>query len=103
MFFSVRSQTKDTTSLGCAIAAARADGINLIDLKPENRVYTVKIHHDTYLPSVTDENRHARINKWKMAVQRSYGWATKKKEIAMTSKFKKSLKVHKFHPFLSKL
>lgn len=99
----MRSQTNDTTSLGCAIAAARADGINLIDLRPENRVNNVKISHDTYLPSVTDENRHARINKWKMAVQRSYGWATVKKTIPMTSKFKKSFQVHKFHPFLSKL
>ncbi|CAO1406656.1 unnamed protein product [Diamesa tonsa] len=81
----LRSRTNDTTSLGCAIAAARADGINLIDLRPENRINTVKIYHDTYLPSVTDENRHARINKWKMAVQRSYGWVTEKKKIPMTN------------------
>ena len=99
----MRSRTNDTTSLGCAIAAARAEGIDLIDLKPENRVNTVKINHDTYLPSVTDENRHARINKWKMAVQRSYGWAIEKKTIPMTSKFKKSFKVHKSHSLLSKL
>lgn len=99
----MRSRTNDTTSLGCAIAAARADGINLIDLRPENRINTVKIYHDTYLPSVTDENRHARINKWKMAVQRSYGWVTEKKKIPMTSKFKNPFKLHKFHPLLSKL
>lgn len=86
----VRSQTKHTTSLGCAIAAARAEGINLIDFSPQNRSYSVKVHHDTYLPTSTDEDRKARNKKWKMAVERSYGWATSLKSTAMTSKLKYS-------------
>lgn len=82
----VRSQTKDTTSLGAAISAGRAEGIDLIDFSPQNRVYSVKVHHDTYLPTSTDEDRKARNKKWKMAVERSYGWATSPKKATMTSK-----------------
>lgn len=82
----VRSQTNDTTSLGAAIAAGRAEGIDLIDFSPQNRVYSVKVHHDTYLPTSTDEDRKARNKKWKMAVERSYGWAKSTKTTTMTSK-----------------
>lgn len=83
----VQSQTKDTTSLGCAIAAGNAEGIGLTDLSPQNRVYSVKVHRDTYLPTSTDEDRKARIKKWKMAVERSYGWATTIKSSTMTSNY----------------
>lgn len=83
----VRSQTKDTTSLGCAIAAGRAEGIDLVDFSPQNRSYSVKVHHDTFLPTSTDEDRKARNKKWKMAVERSYGWATPTKTPKMTSKY----------------
>lgn len=83
----MRSQTKDTTSLGCAIAAANAEGIDLVDFSPQNRGYSVKVHHDTYLPTSTTEDRRARNKKWKMAVERSYGWATSEKSSAMTSNF----------------
>ncbi|CRK92968.1 CLUMA_CG006499, isoform A [Clunio marinus] len=81
----IRSQTNDTTSFGCAIAAARAEGIDLIDFTPQNRVYNVKVHHDTYLPTLTDEDRKGRNKKWKMAVERSYGWATSIKSAEMTN------------------
>lgn len=83
----MRSQTKDTTSLGAAIAAGHAEGIDLIDLKPENRFDNIKIHHDTFLPSVTEADRRARIKKWKMAIERSYGWVSIKEDPTMTSKF----------------
>lgn len=87
VLFSVRSLTKDTTSLGCAIAAGRAEGIDLVDLSPQNRVYSVKVYRDTYLPTSTDEDRKARNKKWKMAVERSYGWATTIKSSTMTSNY----------------
>jgi hypothetical protein len=95
----VRSQTNDTTSVGCAIAAGRAEGIDLIDFSPQNRVYSVKVHHDTFLPSCTDEDRKARNKKWKKAVERSYGWATPIKSTAMTSKLKKSRHVSSSNMF----
>lgn len=81
----LRSQNDCTTSLGCAIAAAHAEGIDLVDLRPENRVYSVKVHHDTYLPTITVEERRARNKKWKMAVERSYGWAVPVKSATMTN------------------
>lgn len=84
----MRSQTKHTSSLGCAIAAALAEGIDLVDFSPQNRSYSVKVHHDTYLPTSTAEDRKTRIKKWKMAVERSYGWATSTKSTAMTSEWK---------------
>lgn len=92
----MRSQTNDTTSLGCAIAAARAEGIDLIDFSPQNRAYSVKVHYDTYLPTSTDEDRRARKKKWKMAVERSYGWASSTKSITMTRK-----KLHETHHQIS--
>lgn len=104
VFVAVRSQSKDTTSLGCAIAAGRAEGIDLVDFKPQNRVYSVKVHHDTYLPTSTNEDRKARNKKWKMAVERSYGWVTSLKSSTMTSK---SIRHDNHHlittPMLSKL
>lgn len=39
---------------------------------------------DTYLPTTTETERNLRYNKWKMAVQRSLGWAVTKKSEAMT-------------------
>ena len=89
----VRSQTNDTTSLGAAIAAGRAEGIDLVDFSPQNRVYSVKVHHDTFLPTSTNEDRKARNKKWKMAVERSYGWVTTAKTNTMSSKF--SLDTHR--------
>jgi len=83
--------------LGCAIAAARAEGIDLIDLRPENRVYTVKSHHETILASITDEDRKARIKKWKMAVERSFGWVTTFKDTSMTSKSLNDNDMHHSH------
>lgn len=82
----LRSTSEDTTSLGCAIAAAYAEGIDLVDLRPENRVNSgLKIHHDTYLPTATIDDRRGRIKKWKMAVERSYGWASTTKSPSMTN------------------
>lgn len=92
--FLVRSTTNDTTSLGCAIAAGWAEGIDLTDFSPQNRVYSVKVHHDTYLPTSTDEDRKARNKKWKMAVERSYGWATSAKTSTMTSKSPRKIHHH---------
>jgi glycerol kinase len=77
--------SRDVASLGCAFAAAYAEGIDLVDLRPENRNYSVKPHHDTYLPTTTIDDRRGRIKKWKMAIQRSYGWSTKTKSDTMSN------------------
>lgn len=59
----------DTAVIGCAIAAAQADGINLIDLNPYYRLNTIKIHHETFLPTTVQEERICKINKWRKAVK----------------------------------
>jgi glycerol kinase len=67
------------------MAAAYAKGIDLINLRPEDRSYSVKLYHDTYLPTTTVEDRRARNNKWRMAIARSYGWVTKTKSTQMSN------------------
>lgn len=77
----MRAQTDDTTALGVAMAAGLAEGIEACDLLPENREV---MQHDTFLPTTTDEERNQRYAKWKMAVERSLGWAVTKKSVIMT-------------------
>lgn len=76
-----RAQSQDITALGVAMAAGQAKGINVWDINAENHE---NVPIDTFLPTTTDEERDARYTKWKMAVQRSLGWATTKKSVAMT-------------------
>lgn len=77
----MRPQTTHTSALGVAMAAGMAEGINACNLRPENRE---KILHDTFLPTTIAEERNVRYKKWKMAVQRSLGWAISKKSAVMT-------------------
>ncbi|XP_029177476.1 glycerol kinase [Nylanderia fulva] len=76
-----RSTLPDMTALGVAMAAGHAEGIDVWDLEGEE-VETVPT--DTFLPTTTPEERDARYKKWKMAVERSLGWATVKKSDQMT-------------------
>lgn len=76
-----RSVMPDITALGVAMAAGHADGINVWQLEGED-VETVQT--DTFLPTTTTEERDARYKKWKMAVERSLGWAEVKKSEQMT-------------------
>lgn len=76
-----RSTMPDITALGVAMAAGHADGISVWELEGEE-VETVP--KDTFLPTTTPEERDARYKKWKMAVERSLGWAAVKKSDQMT-------------------
>ncbi|KAL1378154.1 hypothetical protein pipiens_000007, partial [Culex pipiens pipiens] len=81
----LKTEFRDPAALGTAMAAAQANGINLYDLEPES--WNAQRHvttHETFLPTTTEEERDARYTKWKMAVQRSLGWAVTKKSEAMT-------------------
>ncbi|KMQ94260.1 glycerol kinase 3 [Lasius niger] len=80
-----RSTMPDMTALGVAMAAGHAEGIDVWNLEGEE-VETVPT--DTFLPTTTPEERDARYKKWKMAVERSLGWATVKKSDQMTGKCK---------------
>jgi glycerol kinase len=79
----VRAQSQDITALGVAIAAGQAEGINVWDWDAVDREV---IPSDTFLPTTTEDERDARYTKWKMAVQRSLGWAVPKKTLTMTGK-----------------
>ncbi|OAD59069.1 Putative glycerol kinase 3, partial [Eufriesea mexicana] len=76
-----RSTMPDITALGVAMAAGHAEGIDAWELEGE-AVETVPT--DTFLPTTTPEERDARYKKWKMAVERSLGWAAIKKSDQMT-------------------
>ncbi|XP_051176148.1 glycerol kinase-like [Leptopilina boulardi] len=76
-----RSTMPDITALGVAKAAGHAEGIGIWELEGEG-VETVVM--DTFLPTTTPEERDRRYKKWKMAVQRSLGWATVKMSDQMT-------------------
>lgn len=81
----LKTEFRDPAALGTAMAAAQANGINLYDLEPESWNAQRQITtHETFLPTTTEEERDARYTKWKMAVQRSLGWAVTKKSEAMT-------------------
>ncbi|CAK9831126.1 Glycerol kinase 3 [Anthophora retusa] len=76
-----RSTMPDITALGAAMAAGHAEGVGVWELEGED-VETVST--DTFLPTTTPEERDARYKKWKMAVERSLGWASVKKSDQMT-------------------
>ncbi|KAI8433763.1 hypothetical protein MSG28_015740 [Choristoneura fumiferana] len=84
--FPVRAQSWDMSALGVAIVAGQSVGVWSIETWRQHATPT-----DAFLPTSTDDDRDARYTKWKMAVQRSLGWATVKKSIAMTGQTRKSM------------
>lgn len=98
----IRAQSQDVTALGAAMVAAQAKGIDMWILEAPNQP---SVPIDLFLPTTTEDGacvrfqfifsfyknclileRNARYKKWKMAVQRSLGWATTKRKIAMTGR-----------------
>ncbi|XP_053620582.1 glycerol kinase 3-like isoform X2 [Plodia interpunctella] len=71
--------TWDMSALGVAVVAGMAAKVWNMD-----SWRSVQGRTHTYLPTTTHDDRDARYTKWKMAVQRSLGWATTKKSITMT-------------------
>ncbi|PSN33939.1 Glycerol kinase 3 [Blattella germanica] len=65
----MRPLMAETTALGAAMAAGSAEGIEVWDL---NNIQPVPC--DIFTPSITEDERDARYSKWKMAVERSFGW-----------------------------
>lgn len=63
------------------MAAGNAEGINVWELEGEE---VESVPTDTFLPTTTPEERDARYKKWKMAVERSLGWAAVKMSDQMT-------------------
>ncbi|XP_046627244.1 glycerol kinase-like isoform X1 [Neodiprion virginianus] len=65
----VRPLMCETTALGAAIAAGCASGIRKWDVKLDAAVPS-----DTFLPSITEDERDVLFSQWKMAIDRSLGW-----------------------------
>lgn len=80
----LRAQSWDMSALGVGIVAGHSVGVWSCDKWKHHAT-----HADTFLPTTTDDDRDARYTKWKMAVQRSLGWATTKKSITMTGQAKR--------------
>ncbi|CAH1391559.1 unnamed protein product [Nezara viridula] len=72
----------DVTTLGAAMAAGWAEGIEVWDKEPE-RANVIR-NSTTFNPVTNNEERNLRYTKWKMAVERSLGWATQKRTIPIT-------------------
>ncbi|PZC71989.1 hypothetical protein B5X24_HaOG212083 [Helicoverpa armigera] len=79
----LRAQAWDMSTLGVAVVAGGAAGVW------SDAWRTHDAPNDTFLPTTTDDDRDARYTKWKMAVQRSLGWATTKKSFTMTGQAKR--------------
>ncbi|KAL6441287.1 hypothetical protein ACFW04_003506 [Cataglyphis niger] len=65
----VRPLMCETTALGVAIAAGSAEGICKWDIKIDTAVPS-----DTFLPSITENERDVLYSQWKMGIERSLGW-----------------------------
>ncbi|KAL7293733.1 hypothetical protein TKK_0012803 [Trichogramma kaykai] len=76
-----RSKSADMTALGAAKAAGNATGIDLWTLDNEE---SESVSNDEFLPTTTIEERDKRYKRWRMAVQRSLGWASVKMSPQMT-------------------
>lgn len=77
----VRQVLSEVTSLGAAIAAGSAEGINVWSIDKFKEHHSA---HEKFVPSITEDERDIRYTKWKMAVERSLGWAVPKKSTKMT-------------------
>ncbi|XP_072933859.1 glycerol kinase 3-like isoform X2 [Epargyreus clarus] len=95
----LRAHSWDMSALGVAMVAGHAAGVWAADTWRHHATPA-----DTFLPTATDDDRDARYTKWKMAVQRSLGWATTKKSIAMTGQAKRkcSMSAQSFDVCLSR-
>ncbi|KAK6623234.1 hypothetical protein RUM43_009086 [Polyplax serrata] len=83
----VRSKISNASALGVAIAAGQAEGIDVWKFNcTEETEYFIGKGFDSFSPVITETERNSRHGKWKMAVQRSLGWATSKKRAFMTEK-----------------
>ncbi|XP_068624576.1 glycerol kinase 3 isoform X2 [Battus philenor] len=80
----LRAHSWDMSALGAAVSAGHSCGVWSVE-----RWRNHATPADTFLPTTTDDDRDARYTKWKMAVQRSLGWATTKKSITMTGQTKR--------------
>ena len=69
----VRPEMRETTALGAAIAAGLAVGVWKLSEDGTN-VEGIRRSCSTFNPTTEQEEREARLERWKMAVERSLNW-----------------------------
>ncbi|KAF6215531.1 hypothetical protein GE061_010287 [Apolygus lucorum] len=74
----------DVTTLGCAMTAGWASGIEVWEKDIETGSLGETQGTCTFSPRTDSEERNLRYTKWKMAVQRSLGWSATKRSVHMT-------------------
>nr|XP_023027859.1 glycerol kinase-like isoform X1 [Leptinotarsa decemlineata] len=67
----VRPVMSETTSLGAAIAAGNAKGVEVWNIEKIEPVPS-----DVFVPVISEDVRDIKYSRWKMAIKRSLGWAT---------------------------
>lgn len=65
----IRPSMTETTALGAAMAAGSAEGIAVWVM---GDIHSVPC--DTFLPSITEDERDYKYSRWKMGIKRSLGW-----------------------------
>uniref|UniRef100_A0A224XMN5 Putative metazoan glycerol kinase 1 and 3-like protein n=1 Tax=Panstrongylus lignarius TaxID=156445 RepID=A0A224XMN5_9HEMI len=65
----VRPHMAETSAFGAALAAGVAAGIEVCQL---NDIQSSPC--DIFSPRITDQERDNRYSRWKMAIERSFGW-----------------------------
>ncbi|GJQ77199.1 hypothetical protein Trydic_g14870 [Trypoxylus dichotomus] len=65
----VRPLMAETTSLGAAMAAGNAKGVEVWDLDNVQPVPS-----DIFIPSISEDQRDIKYSRWKMAIARSLDW-----------------------------
>ncbi|XP_040577365.1 glycerol kinase [Lepeophtheirus salmonis] len=85
----LKPSMSETTALGAAIMAGRAEGIEVWDTRLESP--STKITVDHFLPHMSREERHRRYEKWKNAVERSLSWTSLTPKMDMESRLFSSI------------
>ncbi|VEN59689.1 unnamed protein product [Callosobruchus maculatus] len=78
----VRPTMAETTSLGAAIAAGSAKGVEVWHVEKIEPVPS-----DTFVPSINENVRDMKYSRWKMAIKRSLGWAVEENVPVDTGKY----------------
>uniref|UniRef100_A0A672IWI3 glycerol kinase n=1 Tax=Salarias fasciatus TaxID=181472 RepID=A0A672IWI3_SALFA len=69
----VRPLMSETTSLGAAMAAGAAKGVDVWNLSPD---HVVPVTSEKFQPQINPEESEFRYARWKKAVQRAMNWET---------------------------
>ncbi|KAJ8313885.1 hypothetical protein KUTeg_008446 [Tegillarca granosa] len=77
----VRPYMKESSSLGAAIMAGAADGINIFKVNGDKKgidvIFECDTNFDVFKPQIDENERKRKVQRWLDAVERSLHWKTK--------------------------